>query len=156
MGSEWVGVARIWLRSVCTISGYCTAQPTERNDALGADGEGVEPPADDAVTAECKGGREQTVHQCFPVSNPDTILPQNGQTIVNQCDIGRGAAHVDDNGLIGSDQRAAAQCRGGRAGQQSFDRVVHGKGTAHQAAVRAHDHEFGGDAAGAERLLGSV
>ena len=96
------------------------------------------------------------MHQCFPVSNADTVFAQNGQTVVNQCDIGRGAAHVDDNSLIGSDQCAAAKCRGGRTGQQGFDRVVHRKGTAHQAAVRAHDHEFGGDAAGAECLLGSV
>ena len=128
----------------------------ERDGALGADSNFAELPADDAVAAQGERGREQAAHERFPVADADAVVAQDGQPVLNKSDVGGRAAHVHDDRLAGADERAAAQGRGCRAGQQRLDCVVHGKGAAHQAAVRPHDHDLGLDAARAEGVAGRV
>ncbi len=62
--------------------GILYRQSRERNDALGADGEGIEPPADDAVTAECKGSSGPMVR----ASNRQrmTLSPPSAKEVENR------------------------------------------------------------------------
>ena len=136
--------------------GITGAQHAEWDDAVRPDRHAVQRPAHRAVAAKRKRCGKQALHQRAPAANPDAFVGEHRHAVCDQRDVGRCAANVHNDGVIGVRQRTAAERACSGAGKQGFHRVLSRIRAAHQAAVRAHDHNVGRDAALAERLLDRI
>ena len=127
-------------------------QHAQRDDAVRPQAErAVLVPADRAVPAERKRGGEQALDHRFPLAHADAALGQQRCAVFDQRHVGGRAADVHDDCILTPGQRAAAQRRGRRAGEQGLDRMLRRIRQPHQAGIRAHDQHLRVDAAFAER-----
>ena len=73
-------------------------------------------PAHRTVTTQSKGGSKQPLDQGFPLPHPDAVLRKQRGMILNQGNIGCGAADIHNDGRSLTCQRTASQCGSCRAG----------------------------------------
>ena len=147
-GSVWAGTSRTCARSTGRMAGYCSASTHSGMTRSGprdsapflSQRMALSPPSANEV-------ENNPLTRVFPLAHADAPVCEQGRAVLDQRNIGRRAADVDHDRVLLPGQRAAAERGRRRAGQQSFNRVLSRVLESHQARVRAHDQDFGMDAA---------
>ena len=76
-----------------------------------------------------------------PIADHRAVKTQGWQAAAHHRNIGGGAAHVGDDGVLQTAERTRAQHAGGRAGQDRADRALQGAGHVDQRTIAFDNHQ---------------
>ena len=105
---------------------------------------------DCAVASQAEGVDEHALDKGAPAADADAVPDPDGQTALDQGNIGGGAAHVHDHAVGLACQLHTSQDAGCRAAENGFHRPEAGETLVHQTAVRSYHQDGRGDPHGGE------